>query len=513
MSRYAYLFLLFLSGFPNVQAQLEGGGARVAAEVPERELRGVWLATVLNIDYPSLATPDATTLKLEFREKLTALRKVGFNTLFVQVRPAGDALYPTELAPWSQWLTGRQGSPPVPADFDPLAFMIEEAHAQAVELHAWVNPYRLTMSLDTFNLAPNHLFHQRRDWVRQYGSRLYLDPGLPEVRRHLGQVIAELVSNYDLDGIHFDDYFYPYPIPGEVFPDEPTYFRYGRGRALGDWRRSNVDQFVAETYNRIKTAKPWMQFGISPYGVWRNRAQDPLNGSDSQASVSSYDDLYGDAIGWAQRGHVDYLIPQLYWSIDFPPASHATLARWWAQSTPSPTRLYVGHAAYKVTANPEPAWNDPQELPRQVRLNRRTPRLSGSVYFSAKSILQNSFGLLQNLSRQYATPSLFPERTAPATAPLVPVATKVYKPKATEKGKLIVWEIDKNLPEQQVPHYFAVYRSTGKGERELIHRSPFGLSCRRFHYYDTDATPGVAYDYFVIPVDRYHRKLTTPVAR
>jgi len=476
----------------------------VRAQPPERELRGVWMATVLNIDYPQNPTPSAATLQADFRSQLFRLRRAGFNAIFVQVRPAGDAIYPSRYAPWSRWLTGVQGKAPA-SGFDPLAFMVDEAHAHGIELHAWVNPYRLAMDLDSTKLAPSHLFNTNRDWARTYAGRRYLDPGLPQVREHLGLVIDELVANYDLDGVHFDDYFYPYPKAGEPFPDQETFRQYGGSRRLDDWRRDNVNTFVAETHRRIKAAKPWVYFGISPFGVWRNKSQDPARGSDTRASVSSYDDLFGDALGWAREGTVDYLLPQLYWSMDYVPAGHRILADWWAAHTPPGTDLYVGHAAYKVGNNADVVWDDREELPRQVTYGRGLPAVKGSVYFSSRSVLDDPGGLAVHMARMYPDMILPPARKAPTA--VKPIKVKLFKPKDTDKGKLLVWEVDKKLPETDLPHYYAIYRSGTTGPSTLLHRTPFDQKCRRFHFYDKQAGKKAKYVYRVVGMDRWHRFL------
>jgi len=464
---------------------------------------------VLNIDYPSNPTPSAATLQADFRSQLYRLRQAGINTLFVQVRPAGDALYLSAHAPWSEWLTGQQGKAPT-SNFDPLTFMVDEAHAQGLELHAWVNPYRVAMKLDSTNFDRLHLFHRHRDWIHTYGTRRYLDPGLPEVRAHLGEVIDELVANYDLDGIHFDDYFYPYPIPGQVFPDSNTYRSYGGSLQLADWRRNNVNQFVAETHRRIKAAKPWVQFGISPFGVWRNQANDP-NGSATRAGATSYDDLYGDALAWARSGTVDYLLPQLYWSMDYPPAAHRILADWWTANTPTKVDLYIGHSAYKVGNNADEAWNDPSEISRQIAYGRSSSAISGSVFFSAKSLYGNPLGLIQQLQTTYPAPVLLPARNA--TTPVLPLAVKTYRPKLTDKGNLLVWEVDEALPAEQLPYYYAIYRGTATGPMELIHRTVYGIDCRRLHYYDKEVMDKGKYLYRVVGMDRWHREMNEVTAK
>lgn len=481
------------------------------APAPAREMRGAWMATVLNIDYPQRPTLDAATLQADFRSQLFRLKAIGINAVFVQVRAAADAIYPSKYAPWSQWVSGRQGMAPA-SNFDPLAFMIDEAHAKGMEFHAWVNPYRVTMNLDTFNLAPDNIFFQHRNWVKQYGNRLYLDPGIPEVQDHLLDVTEELLMNYRLDGIHFDDYFYPYPVTGETFPDRETFDLYGtRFETREDWRRDNVNTLVTRISQLVERKKPWVQYGISPFGVWRNQSRDPI-GSATRAFASSYDDLYGDALAWARDGVVDYLAPQLYWNIGFAAADYAHLLGWWTKNVNPKTRIYVGHAAYKVGTDPEPAWNDLEELPRQINLNRQNPRIAGSLYFSTKSLLTSPVGLDQRLKDIYASLILLPEQSgAYGNAPQAP---EVEKTKLTSDGPLIVWEVAKDVPDNDLPYYYSIYRTSSTGFTELIHVTPFDQGCRRYHFYDKSLSGqsinGTTYE--VRAVDKWHRESSKSVA-
>ena len=319
---------------------------------PKRELRAVWVATVLNIDYPREGTPDAVALREQYKNLIDQFQQLGFNTVIFQVRPAADAFYPSQLVPWSRFLTGQQGRAPSDAEFDPLAFMIEETHRRGMEFHAWLNPFRATTDLDTTKLARNHVFYQHRDWMMPYGTRYYLNPGIPEVRQHLVDVVSEIVRNYDVDGIHFDDYFYPYPVSGQRLPDSLTYVRYrGSFNDTLAWRRNNVDQLIQSLDQAIHGIKPAVAFGISPFGVWRNRDRDP-RGSQSRAGVTTYDDLYADVLKWMENDWIDYIMPQLYWNIGYAPADYALLLQWWSQHV-GDTHLYIGHGAYKVGNNPE----------------------------------------------------------------------------------------------------------------------------------------------------------------
>ncbi|HMN89291.1 MAG TPA: family 10 glycosylhydrolase [Saprospiraceae bacterium] len=475
--------------------------------LPKREFRAAWVATVANIDYPRQGTPNAIAHQEQWKKLLEQYKSMGLNAVIVQVRPAADALYPSDLAPWSRYLTGKQGSAPEPM-YDPLKFMIDESHKMGFEFHAWFNPYRATVDLDTISLAPNHAFRLHRNWMVRYGTRFYFNPALPQVRQHVVDVVTEVVEKYDVDAIHFDDYFYPYKIQGEDFPDSLDYYRYGsRFSSIEDWRRSNVDSLIERVHTRIRDIKPHVQFGISPFGVWRNKDKDPT-GSNTRAGATCYDDLYADILKWLRLGWIDYVIPQLYWNIGFPPADHATLLNWW--STRSFERnLYIGHAAYKVQNNPEAAWSDPNETPRQIQLNRRNPVSKGSAYFSSRSLIDNRLGLRDSLAVYYQMPALLPiPPDATLKAPEAPRLGWTYYKKRSGEVKLR-WRFakaDKAAP----PAYYVVYRfySTKIGNledpEEILHITPFFEKKKRFSYTDQPGATGNNYTYTVTAVNRQH---------
>jgi uncharacterized lipoprotein YddW (UPF0748 family) len=395
MNKYHFKSILGVGALFCLFAALQLNAQTVAyqrLQAPKHELRAAWVATVLNIDYPQKPSSNPIALKEQYRNLLDQLAGMGLNTVIVQVRPAADALYPSAYAPWSAYLTGRQGAPPQD-DFDPLAFMIEETHLRSMEFHAWINPYRASMNMDTASLFLTHPVFQHPDWLVAYGGKMYFNPGIPAVRQHLVDVVGELVDNYQLDGIHIDDYFYPYPIKDTPFPDEGTFKFYGQPfKDINAWRRDNTDQLMAALHERIKTTNPAIQFGVSPFGVWRNKSLDPVRGSDTRAGATSYDDLHADVLNWIAKGWIDYVMPQLYWNVGFAPADHQTLVQWWSQNARS-IPVYIGHAAYKVGNNKELAWNDPGEIPRQIELNRRNFQTQGSAYFSAKSLQSNPLRL------------------------------------------------------------------------------------------------------------------------
>ena len=373
------------------------------AKHPKNEFRGVWIATVVNIDWPKTAIDGVEKEKADYIEILEAYKKLNYNAVIVQIRSVGDAFYPTELAPWSRFLTGREGQPPLPY-YDALAWMIEEAHERGFEFHAWLNPYRATFDLNKQQLSPNHDIFKHPEWMIEYGGKLYYDPALPEVQAHLTKVVKEVVDKYDIDAIHFDDYFYPYAVPGKVFNDRASYLKYGNGLSLADWRRANVSNFVHTISTTIKASKPWVQFGISPFGVWRNKSVDP-KGSETQ-STSNYDDLFADPILWMDQKWIDYILPQLYWSMNNRVANYSKLVKWWAENSNN-TAVYIGHATYKIRTDSDKSWNFMTEIPNQIDFARTFKNVSGSGYFSAKWFMNNNFDIARHLEEnQYRYPAL-----------------------------------------------------------------------------------------------------------
>ena len=287
---------------------------------PPSEFRGVWIATVDNIDWPLPKQYDVEEQKKEFIRQLDMHQRNGMNAVVVQVRPATDAFYPSQYEPWSQWLTGKQGRPPAPY-YDPLQFMIEETHKRGFEFHAWLNPYRANFSIGKASIAPNHITRLHPEWFLSYGGKQYFDPGNKEGQQWVTTVVRDIVKRYDVDAIHMDDYFYPYRIAGKEFPDYKTFQQYGAGLDKDDWRRSNTDSIIVALSRVIKEEKPWVKFGISPFGVWRNQDKDPL-GSPTQAGQTNYDDLYADILLWTKNGWIDYVVPQLYWEMGHPKVAY-----------------------------------------------------------------------------------------------------------------------------------------------------------------------------------------------
>jgi uncharacterized lipoprotein YddW (UPF0748 family) len=375
-----------LSGVAAVVIALGAWGAVPAEPVScaGAEMRAVWVATVQNTDWPSKPGLSAADQQQEYRTLLDDVQRHGLNTVIVQVRPTADALWPSPYEPWSHWLTGEQGKDP---GYDPLAFLVEEAHARGLQFHAWFNPFRVSRQADPARLVPGHPARQHPDWVFAYGGQLYYDPGRPEVREFVTDVVLDVAKRYPVDGVHFDDYFYPYPVDGEQIPDAGTFAAYGGGFAdVADWRRHNVNELVKGVSERLAAQNAAVEFGISPFGIWRNRAADPRG--TATTGLQSYDATYADSRAWVRAGWVDYIVPQVYWEIGHPAADYAALVPWWAEVVAgTPVKLYIGQAAYKVGSSS--AWDD-GELSAHLTLDREHPAVRGEVFFSARSLSTNA---------------------------------------------------------------------------------------------------------------------------
>lgn len=386
---------------------------------PRHEFRGAWIATVDNIDWPSRKGLSTAEQQAEFIQMLDLHRSNGMNAIIMQIRPAADAFYPSPFEPWSEWLTGVQGKAPEPY-YDPLQFMVEETHKRGMEFHAWLNPYRAVFNITRSSVAPDHISRKQPGWFLDYGDKRYFDPGHPEAQVFVGQVVSDIVRRYDVDAIHFDDYFYPYRIPGKDFPDTATYRQHGRGMARDDWRRSNVDSIIVRLHRVIKEANPDCRFGISPFGVWRNKDQDP-RGSATRAGQTNYDDLYADILLWLRNDWIDYVAPQLYWEFAHPNAPFEPLLDWWSKNSFGKP-CYIGLGYYRAGSNT--AWRDRTLIPRQLQAIRQTPNIGGAVYFSSKSFIRNPLGWNDTLrNRFYRYPALVPP--VPRLAGVGPLSPRI----------------------------------------------------------------------------------------
>ena len=440
-------FLLIL-GFCGIFVQT------LSAQSPKREFRGVWVATVANIDWPSEPGLSTYEQQHEILDIVDMHKLNGINAIILQVRPTADALYSSELEPWSGFLTGEQGKAPDPF-YDPLEFWIREAHKRGMELHAWFNPYRI--NVDTADsLSGSHIIHKHPEWLFSYGGRSYFSPANPGVWNFVREVVVDVVRRYDVDAIHFDDYFYPYRIENQEFPDSLDFASFG-GKfypdRLEEWRRHNVDTIIAMLGAAIKEEKPWVKFGISPFGVWRNRSEDE-RGSETTAGTSNYDGLYADVLLWQQKGWIDYLMPQLYWRENHPAVGFSTLAYWWNDFSFG-RHMYVGLAPYRLDKKSlYPQWRKEKYLLRQIDLIRDLEGLDGFGYFSSKHFFRKELAKLnKNLQNKHCkTPALVPEMPwIDARAPGKPAGLRM-------EGKKLVWDVPETPDEMDRSRFFTVYR-------------------------------------------------------
>ncbi len=475
-------FLLFITFIPFL----------IKAEniAPKRELRAVWIATVGNIDWPSRPGLSAQQQQQEFLSYLDFLQRTGFNAVIVQVRPAADAFYPSVYEPWSRYLSGKQGQPPFPK-YDPLDFMINECHKRNMEFHAWFNPYRALVNSSVNPNPPTHVTRTHPEWLIHYGGKSYFDPGIPEAREYILKVILDVVNRYDIDAVHIDDYFYPYPIPGKPFPDQASYKKYSNGLSIEDWRRENVNMFISQLNTNIKKEKSWVKFGVSPFGIWRNNHIDP-EGSATRGS-SCYDDLYSDVRQWIQRKWIDYVAPQLYWEHGHRVAAYDVLLPWWKENT-TQRQLYIGLGLYRMVDAKTSPWNNSGEILKQIR-SARNLHTDGLVFFSVSNFSKIKQDIADSLQQVYfgsiAIPPAMPwlDNTPPA-APLVHCSIN-------PNGIVMQWE-QKN-PQKESLKYL-VYRFDQNEKIDISDsRKIIALTQNRFF---TDKDGNKNYKYVITTLDR-----------
>jgi uncharacterized lipoprotein YddW (UPF0748 family) len=409
---------------------------------PKREFRGAWIATVTNIDWPSGTNPEAQRQQLI--NILNGLKAVNVNAIMFQIRPECDALYQSNIEPWSRWLTGNQGTAPSPL-YDPLQFAIEEAHKRGMELHGWFNPYRAERSVGNYTLSPTHVINQHPDWILQVGTVKFLNPGLQEVRDYVTSVFLDVARRYDVDGIHIDDYFY---VEGITNQDAATFASYPRGFTnLGDWRRDNVNILIEQINDSLMAVKPWIKWGVSPRGIWRNNVPPGIIGNDNYSSI------YCDAMAWLHNRSIDYINPQLYWAFGGG-QDYAKLMPWWADSAGANDRhMYVGHAVYRI-GNPFNA----TELPRQIRLNRTDNDCQGSVLYNTTSTLANPLGFTDSLKNDlYRYPSLPPVMDWKDIVPPNPIQNIRFERLANGQAGL-AWDLPQTASDGDTAKRYVVYR-------------------------------------------------------
>jgi uncharacterized lipoprotein YddW (UPF0748 family) len=484
------------------------GGSQCPAPdqaTPKHQLRAEWIASVTNIDWPSRTGLTAAQQQAELLRWYDEAVELGLNAVVVQIRPTADAFWPSPFEPWSRWLSGTQGTDP---GYDPLAFAVTEAHKRNLEFHAWFNPYRVSMNTDINALVPTHPARVHPDWVIPYGGKLYYDPGLPAVREFTTDAIMDAVRRYDVDGVHFDDYFYPYPVAGQTFDDAATYATYGGSfGTIEDWRRDNIDQLISGLAEEIRAVKPHVQFGVSPFAIWRNASTDPT-GSPTQGGVETYDDLYADTRKWVREQWIDYIVPQVYWNIGFTVADYAKLVPWWSNVVAgTDVSLYIGQANYKVAEPAQGApWHDPNEMSKHLTFNRAHPEVRGDIYFSAVQVRENALGHMDIVKAEhYSAPAFAPTPARLATrGPRPPAIVGVTR---TDDGARLRW-----VSNDRRTTSFGVYRVEGSQARcatldgRYLVATVRATGSRTVTFVDPEVQDATKYTYVVTALDRVHNE-------
>ena len=391
-----------------------------------------------------MQTPSAGSAKLKeyIADQIDRLHRAGCNAVIFQVRPTADAAYISDIEPWSSWITGKRGKAPVPL-WDPLEFAIEEAHKRGMELHAWLNPYRVTSSPKEV-LPADHISKKYPERFFKYDGKIFFDPAYQENRDYICEVVRDITDRYDVDAIHIDDYFYPYPVAGKSIPDDASYAKFGNGMNRGDWRRENVNKLIEQLYSTIKDVKPWVRFGISPFGIWRNKKEDP-RGSQSNG-FTNYDGLYADVLLWAKNGWVDYLSPQLYWELDKTVAPSRGLAKWWSENVHG-VDVYIGQDLRLTMNTPDTKAGKPNELYTKIKLSRELPNTKGAIWFHGYWLTDNYKGAHDQIANNYYSTLALP----PAYGDLK------KKPQQVKDIKIVRDKEGKNILEWKAP---------GKGHHE-----------------------------------------------
>jgi uncharacterized lipoprotein YddW (UPF0748 family) len=476
----------------------------VSSAMPKREMRAVWIATVDNIDWPSRKGLPTDVQQQEFVNIIDKHAETGINAVFVQVRNACDAYYAKSLEPWSEWLTGEQGKAPSPY-YDPLEFMIDESHKRGLEFHAWLNLNRAVFKRAT-SLTSDHISKTHPEWMLAYDGQKLLNFGIPEVRQYITDVVLNLTRNYDIDGIHFDDYFYPYPASGQEIPDHDTFRQHPNGfRNIEDWRRNNTDLLIKQISEAVRAEKPYVKFGISPFGVWRNKRED-LNGSETYGYNSSYDNLFADTRKWVKMGWIDYIAPQVYFNASHKLIPYQNLVRWWASNSFG-RHLYIGQAAYRVAGDTKSGgWNNSEELTNQIRFNRNFEQIQGSIFFSSKSITNNAKGIKDSLQyRFYRFPALIPTMPWKDNTPPIP-PTNLSVTRNAEDNVFLEWAPPPRASDGERANYYVIYRF--EKDHPIILNDPshiVGIS-RIPEFVDTSAQNDHRYIYIITSVDRLHNE-------
>ena len=485
--------LLYLDNSKNQDDSLEN------SLYPKREFRAAWVTTLTNLDWPSKRGLSSVVQKNEFSNLMNKFSENKMNAIVVQVRPASDAFYESDLSPWSEWLTGIQGAPAIPY-YDPMQYMLDECKNHNMEFHAWFNPLRAISHHRFSSIASNHITNQKPEWFFRYGDSYYFNPGIPEVRKHLVAIVLEVVKKYDIDGIHIDDYFYPYTIENQALPDAETFKKYGRGiKTIHDWRRDNINLFIKELSESIKKEKSYVKFGVSPYAVWRNKSKDP-KGSESNSGQTSYDNLYSDTKLWVENGWLDYIAPQLYWNNKNTFQNYSKMIKWWTETCTGPLHLYIGLALYKLDEN-----YVPYTLIEQVKIARTKNNIQGTIFYRAQTFNKNTKNFKEAFAQTiFSCPSLVP--TMPWLDDSPPLKPNNLVVQYTGLFVNLKWKepIAENVLDKT--RYYVVYRIEGNIKNPELSAKNMLKITNSTQFTDTSFKKGKKYTYIVTSFDRLHNE-------
>jgi len=491
-----HTFLLLLAGFLTFSSFSQSS--------PKREFRGAWIHVIGQNQYKDMSSRE---MMQYFVNILDSLKSYKVNAIIFQVRPAADAFYYSQLEPWSKYLTGTQGVA-LPDRFDPMAFVIGEAHKRNMEFHAWLNPYRVTASNNDV-LCNTHLYHRYPERFFKYGNQIFFNPGLQEDRDHICNVVKDILMRYDVDAIHMDDYFYPYPIAGEQFPDEETFRRYGPQQGfnlnqIGDWRRNNVNLLILQIQRTIFSTKPYVRFGISPFGIYRNARNTPDGSGSNTNGLQNYDDLYADILLWMKMGWIDYCIPQIYWEIGHQTADYETLIRWWSRQN-TRCQLYIGQDVDRTMRASDQQFPHRNQLTRKKQLERSLPGIDGTCWWPGYALVNNNRGIVDSLRNNYqAYPALIPAYTYLYNK--TPKDIKTLKTEWTQYGYLLHWKREGDPRDPTKAQYYVIYCFGDKEKIRLDDPSRIVAITRETSVVLPYWNGKTKYNYIVTSVDRFHNE-------
>ena len=491
MKKLPLSLLLFLLLFAVVSVP-------VKAEQPlKREFRGAWIQAV-NGQFIGMSTNE---MQQTLTAQLDALQKAGINAIIYQVRPEADALYMSYYEPWSRYLTGEQGVAPAPY-WDPLQWMIDECHRRGMELHAWINPYR-AKTKGTKELGLKHPYKSNPERFVHYDGMLIFNPALKENRDYICTIVTDIVRRYDVDGLHIDDYFYPYPVPGLEFDDEQAFRADSRGFTdKGDWRRDNVNLLVEQLHHTIRGVKPWVKFGISPFGIYRNQKSDPEGSATN--GLQNYDDLYADILLWIDKGWVDYTIPQLYWEIGHKAADYETLVGWWAEHAAG-RPLYIGQDVMRTVKAADADYPSQHQQARKMQLQRSYKSIGGSCQWPASAVAENAGGYATALAEEFHQWLALQPRY-PFIDKKVPKKVKKLDVIWTDEGPVLCWTAPRSKNEMNRPVKYVVYRFA-KGEKVDLDDATRIVGFTQSTFFPLTYQDGhTKYSYVVTALDRLHNE-------